>query len=526
MGSKARFVMVNLLAIVLLAGCATVGPDFKPPTASMEQQWKEKDPAALSDEPNDLDRWWELLGDPVLTRLISQARTGNLSLQAAGLRILEARARLAVVTGSLYPQQQNINGGVNAFGLSKNAANTDYISRNFQIYQLGFDAAWEIDFWGRFRRGIEAAGASVMATIAGYDDLLVSLQAEVAKTYVLLRTFQRRLDVARQNVAIMQRSLQIAEARFKSGAVSELDVQQAKAILAETKAMIPKLETGVRQSQNSLSILLGLAPGQIDQGVLEPAPIPQVPEKVAVGIPADLLRRRPDIRRAELQAAAQCAKIGVAKAELLPAFSLTGSIGLASLQDGSNGQDLGDFFDGDSLAWRAGFGFRWPILNYGRIKNKVRVQDARFQRALVNYRNAVLKAARETEDAMVAFAKSLHRLRFLSQSADSYTRSLQIATIQYREGLVDYQRVLDIQRYLTRQQDALAAAQGEVVINLIALYKALGGGWQTRETLEVVNAENRRQMNERTDWGGLLDDTKVEPSASPREYRWTRKVHW
>ncbi len=520
------FIGSILLVLSLLAGCATVGPDFQPPAANIQQQWKEKDPAAMSEQAENLAQWWQVFDDPTLDQLVGMAHQGNLTLQAAGLRILEARARLAVVTGKLYPQQQRISGSVNAIGLSKNSANVDFISRDFQVYQLGFDAAWELDFWGRYRRGIESAGASLMATIANYDDLLVSLQAEIARTYVLLRTYQKRLEVAHKNVEIMKRSLRIAEARFKSGAVSELDVQQAKALLAETTSMIPQLEIGIRQAQNSISILLGLPPGQLNKALLKPAPIPQAPEKIAVGIPADLIRRRPDIRMAELTAAAQCAKIGVAKADLFPAFSITGTISLATLHDGSNGRDAGDLFDGDSLSYQAGFGFRWPILNYGRIKNKIRVQDARFQQALVNYQNAVLKAAREAEDAMVAFSRSIRQLHFLNESVIAYERALAIATIQYREGLVDYQRVLDVQRFLTSQQDALAEARGKVVINLIALYKALGGGWRTRDSLEVINQQNRKQMAERTDWGGLLDSGRIDPADKPHEYRWTRKVSW
>lgn len=517
MGRSQYLIAIVLIVCTLLSGCAMVGPEFEPPSKEtvVPDQWSEADNPNVSTQTEEIARWWSVFNDPVLDELIRTAFEQNLSLQIAGIRILETRAHLAVVTGKLYPQKQEFSGGAYNFQLSKNATNFEFLSDSFQIYQMGFDAAWELDFWGRYRRGIESVQADLMASVANYDSVLVSLTAEVARTYILIRTFEERLAHALENVEIQKRSLSIAEAQFKGGAVSELDVQQAKAVLNDTLALIPELETGLRQARNSLSILLGMPPGGIDARLGSMGQIPIVPGTIAVGIPADLLRRRPDIQQAELQAAAQSAKIGVAKADLFPAIALTGTIGLSIFDDSNTDNSVGDFFDSDSLSYQYGIGFRWPILNYGRIKNAVRVQDARLQQLLVNYHNTVLKAASEVEDALVAFLRAQERTRLLAESVKAYKRALDLSLIQYREGLVDYQRVLDNLRFLTRQQDILTETSGRVAINLIAAYKAMGGGWQIRQGKEVIDPDNIQQMRERTNWGGLTDmeDLPVQPNT-------------
>jgi NodT family efflux transporter outer membrane factor (OMF) lipoprotein len=290
--------------------------------------------------------------------------------------------------------------------------------------------------------------------------------------------------------------------RFENGATSELDVQQAKSNLADTQALVPVLQRSLRQAQNGLSVLLGMPPSDLTQMLGGPGTIPTAPVQVAAGVPADLLRRRPDIQAAELEAAGLSALVGVAEADLYPSFSLLGSIGVQSSDTGSS--DAGDLFDSDSLFFSAGPAFRWNILNYGRIKNNVRVQDARLQQALVNYRNSVLTAYQEVEDAMVAFVQSQRESEFRATSAQAAARSTELANIQYREGLVDFQRVVDTERFLVAQQDQWTAVRGDVALNLIAMYKALGGGWEVREERAFVSEENRNEMAERTNWGDLL----------------------
>jgi outer membrane protein TolC len=336
------------------------------------------------------------------------------------------------------------------------------------------------------------------------------------------------LYIARENVSLQDRSLQIARVRFEAGDVTELDVSQARSLLAETQASVPRLEAQLRQAKNALALLLGLLPREIGPLLAESGTIPAVPENVAISVPAELLRRRPDIRLAESRMAAQSALIGVAKAELFPRFGLFGTIGLS----GSNaavtaagfpgGSTLSDLWDSDSLEYYGGFGFSWDIFNYGRIRNRVRVQDARFQQLLIDYRDTVLRAAQEIEDALSAFLRSREEVVFLDESASAARRSVQLSLIQYREGLVDYQRVIDSQRFQARAEDALTAAQGQVVLNLIATYKALGGGWEGRTSADFVPEDVRQQMQERTNWGDLLEPDEVEiiPEEQRLYWRW------
>ena len=498
----------SLFILVLMVGGCAVGPDFVRPDAPAEEKWIDTDLPQIKTEPADLTDWWKVFNDPLLDSLIETAYRQNLPLQIAGLRIMEARAQLGVAVGNKYPQLQQLSGSATAVEISDNAPNALAADKFYYNYELGFDAAWELDFWGRFRRGVESAQATYMASIAGYDNALVTLTAEVARAYVQIRTFEDRIRIADENVKIQKRSLEIAEARFEGGIVTELDVQQARALLNDTSASISRLRIGLRQTRHGLSILLGIPPGELKNVLTESASIPEVPPEVVVGIPADLLRRRPDIRNAELQAAAQSARIGVAKADLYPQFSLVGSIGLQSNEQGgitSNNAHFGDLFDSESITYFAGPSIQWPILNYGRIKSKVRVQDARFQQFIVNYQNTVLNAYREVEDAMVGFLNSKEQVVFLSDSVNASKRSVELSLIQYREGVADYQRVLDTQRFLTQEQDLLTSVNGEVALNLIAMYKALGGGWQMSEGKRFVNEETKEKMQERTNWGKTLE---------------------
>ena len=494
---------VGLALVLLITGCTTLGPDFKRPDAPAAATWQTTDDA-LAGEPVDQAEWWKLFNDPVLDELIDTAHRQNLPLQIAGLRILEARAQLGIARGNRYPQSQQVGASATANELSENSPNfSSSIDDEFANYQAGFDAAWELDFWGRFRRGIESADANLSATVADYNNALVSLSAEVARTYVTIRTLEERLHLARANIALQEESLRIATVRFKNGATSELDVQQATSNLADTQALVPVLLKSLRQANNGLSVLLGMPPADLTEMLGGTGTIPVAPVQAAAGVPADLLRRRPDVQAAELQAASQSARVGVAEADLYPSFSLVGSIGFQSSDTGSS--SAGDLFDSDSLFFSAGPSFRWNILNYGRIRNNVRVQDARLQQTLVIYRNTVFTAYREVEDAMVAFVQSQQESAFRATSAQAAARSTELANIQYREGSVDFQRVVDSERFLVAQQDQWTSARGDIALNLIAMYKALGGGWEIREDHDFVSEENRSEMEQRTNWGNLIE---------------------
>ena len=511
--------LLSLIVVTLLvSGCVKVGPDFVKPPAQVEEKWIEKDPKIKS-ELADHSSWWTVFNDPVLNSLVETAYKQNLPLRIAGLRILEARAQLGIAVGRIYPQLQQASGDISGNQISDNAPNAASANKFFYDFQAGFDAAWELDFWGRFRRGVESADANLNASVADYDDVLVSLVSDVAATYVQIRTFEERLKVALENVRVQEDSLRIAEVRFSAGAVTELDVTQAKALLRDTQSTIPVLQSGFRQAQNALSILLGMPPRDLQDLLGGLNAIPTTPTEVTVGIPAELLRRRPDIRRAELDAAAQSAQIGVAKADLFPAISISGSFGLESSAKGgrqSNRANFSDLFESNSFTYFFGPSVQWPILNYGRLKDNIRVQDARFQELVVNYQNTVLRAAQEVEDAIVAFLRTQEQARFLSESVESAKRSVELSLIQYREGATDYQRVLDSQGFLVQQQDRLTLSLGDVPTSLIAVYKALGGGWQIREGKDFIPEEIKTEMNSRTDWGDLL---KLEEVESPPKWK-------
>jgi NodT family efflux transporter outer membrane factor (OMF) lipoprotein len=505
------------ILMLMISGCAMVGPDYVKPEAPQPEKWLEANQPKIETKDADVRDWWTVFRDPVLNKLIEAAYQQNLPLQIAGLRIYEARAQLGIAFGFQYPQTQQGAGSGSLNQISKNAPNSAGADRYYSSYDIGLDAAWELDVWGKFRRAVQTGVANLETTIANYDDILVSLTAEVARTFIVLRTSEQRLEVARENVTIQKRSLEIADVRFKAGAVTELDVTQARSLLNNTEASIPGFKTDIRQAKNALAILLGKLPGEIDAMLGGSGLIPRIPNQVAVGIPAELLRRRPDIRVAERQLAAQSARIGFAKADLFPHFSLFGSWGFQTAGQTdfrSNNSEFSDLFKNNSIGYSTGGGFNWDLFNYGRITNQVRVEDARFQELAVNYEDTVIRAAREVEDAMVGFLQSQNIVGFLANAVKASKRSVDLSMIQYREGLTDYQRVLDTQRDLARQQDNLVFTTGSVAQNLIALYRSLGGGWQMRAGNDFIPASLKEEMEGRTNWGNMLSPKETESPPS------------
>ena len=505
------------IAALFLTACTQVGPDFDEPEAPELEGWLESANERIAPDGGDQRDWWKNFNDPALEELIQHAYRNNPTLEIAGLRVYEGRANLGIATGLKYPQIQRLSGGVERVELSENAEPIsnlpqfviDGTDTTFTNYRIGFDAVWEIDFWGRFSRIEQAAVANLSAQTAAYDAVLVSLTGEVASTYILLRTLEERLAVARSNEKIQQRGFEISSVRFRNELTSELDPSQARVLLSNTRASIPRLESALRQAENALSQLLGMTPGGVRQIIGGAGQIPQTPATVAVGLPADLLRRRPDIRQAEFLAATQSAAIGVAKSDLYPAFRLGGAIGYAA-------DSTSDLADSDSLFSIGGIRFGWNIFNYGRIKNKVRANDARFQQTLAGYERAVLNAAREVENGQTAFLRSHEEVGHLQASSDAAQRAVDIALLQYRDGIVDYNSVLLTQRSLLLQQDLLTSARGRLAGNLVGLYRALGGGWQLREGENFVSEEVRETMQERTDWDDLLD-AEADPEENQEQ---------
>jgi NodT family efflux transporter outer membrane factor (OMF) lipoprotein len=487
-----------------------VGPDFEKPAAPVSKGWIDSGAAEIARRPSRSPNWWAALGDPVLTRLVKLAQDQNPKLLAAGVRVIEARAQLGVAIGEFYPQQQQATASL---AYNRIPGSVPYKLDQNEFWQATFGAqmAWEIDVWGKIRRGIESADEAFLGSVADYDDVLVTLIGDVASTYVKIRTFEAQLAIARDNLARQQQALRIAEARFKGGVVTKRDVYQAENVLGSTEASIPKLNLERRRATNALSVLLGLPPEPLDRLLAGGSGIPVAPEQLALGIPADLLRRRPDIRKAELKAAAQCAQIGVAKSDLYPAFYLTGYVGTLSTDIGR--ADLGRLFNASTLAYSVGPQVKWNILNYGQITNNIRVQDAKLQEYLVDYRKAVLTAQEEVENGIAEFGRSREEAASLRKSVAAAEGALNIALLEYKEGVADFTTVLNAEQSLFKAQDDLASTEGRITQGVIKAYRAMGGGWELRQDRDFVPEATRREMARRTDWGEWLTPGLLRPAA-------------
>jgi NodT family efflux transporter outer membrane factor (OMF) lipoprotein len=490
-------VVASLIAVLSLGGCTgpreyvhngfKVGPNYCPPGAQVADNWIDAADKRVRTESEDLSRWWQVFNDPVLDGLVYDAYHQNLTLREAGFRVLQARAQLAISVGNLFPQTQYASGDFTRNAASAETANNIFdfgipgTRRFFSQWDFGFNVGWELDFWGRFRRAIESNQANLGATVADYDDVLVTLLGDVATNYVQLRTLQQQIDYARFNVELQRQTLTIVEARFKAGTTSELDVRQSRSTLAQTEAGIPELEISARQAANRLCILMGIPPQDL-QARLGTAPIPTAPTEVAIGIPADLLRRRPDVRRAERQAAAQSAQIGVAEADFYPAISIVGTIGWSA-------ESFPDLFRSSALQGSVGPSFQWKILNYGRILNNVKLQKAKFQELVTAYEQSVLNGNVEAENGLVTFLRAQSRTRLQAVSVDEAQKAVALGLVQYKAGTVDFTRITQLEQNLVLQQNTLAQARGEIGQGLIQVYRAMGGGWEIRNTgLEPVEA--------------------------------------
>jgi len=486
-----------LAGAALLGACTTVGPNVERPDMPPSlADWDggalaALDAAPAADKGGSLQQWWRGFDDAVLDGLIAEAQRVNPTARAAALRIMEARAQLGIAGSSRYPQGQQLGGELLRVG-QRRAGGPD---SSITSAGADFNISWEIDFWGKFQRSIEAADAGYLASIAGYDDVQVLMAAQVASLYCTIRTTEARLLIARDNAAMQRRSLEITELLFSTGHDAELDVQQARTLYLGTLATIPPLEAGLRQAQNALATLLARAPGPLPEMAAGRQGIPRAGLGMIVDLPADLLRRRPDVRAVEMQLAAQSALIGVSAAELYPSISLLGAVGLSATS-----------IDGAPrvLDWALGSGLLWNVFDHGRLRHSVLVQDARFQQLYEQYQGAVLNAAREVDDAATGFARTGAQIVLLEDAVKAALRSLDIASFQYREGLNDFQRVLDAQRTLYSQQELLATSRGNLAQSLIAVYKAMGGGWEQGRSRPLLDDATRTRMERRSDWRGLL----------------------
>ena len=462
---------IPFLLAGLLAGCA-VGPDYHPPKTAAPAQWVSPQAGGETNLPAAGAAWGKSFHDAELDSLAVRAAQSNLNLRAAVARVREARAAARVVSAGSSPTLD----AAGSYARNRYSANgfppfPPGVPVEADVYQAGFDAAWELDVFGGTRRAGEAARADVEAAEFGRRDLLITLFAEVARNYVQARSFQRRLAVASENISAQEQILALTRDRFAKGLTGELDVQEADALLATTRAQSPVFETGFRDAVYHLGLLLGQPPGALLEELTNAAPIPAAPPVVPVGLPSDLVQRRPDVRQAERQLAAATARVGAAASDLYPKFSLTGDVGLQSISPG-------DWFSAGSRYWTAGPTVQWRIFDAGRIRAGIRVQNARVDQALAAYEQSMLAAFTDVETALTAYAREQTRRQSLAHAAQASEQAVALALDLYQHGLADFLRVLEAQRSLYQSQDALIESDRAVSADLIALYKALGGGWE------------------------------------------------
>jgi outer membrane protein TolC len=509
---------------LLLSACTVLGPDYEAPqNIPLPKKWQ---PAQAETESREVSNWWTLFNEPVLNELIELGAKQNLSVEAAGLRIVQSRAALGISDALIFPQQQSVSG---------NAPKIYQNEKSFNSAALGLDAAWEMDIWGKYARGIETSEANLYASIASYRDVLVTVTAEIARNYINYRTAEERIYLSRQNITIQERVVAMTQVQYDSGNVSELDVQQAKTQLYATQAALPTLNIARLQSANAIAVLVGRLPENItpmlaleeskqapgyDERMAHAATksadddtfiaeynsrslIPIAPP-IARSIDPSLIRRRPDLQVAELQAKAQNARIGARQTDLYPQFFLFGRIGL------SDTVRTGDSFSAsNSVTAAIGPGFSWNIFQYDRIKNQVRIEDALFQESLTNYNQQVLEAVREVSNALIAYEFLQQQAEFNFAAVEASIRAFNISATQYNNGLVTYQRLLSTVEKMTLREDTYAQTKGNIANNVIALYKALGGGWDQHGDIPLVKPDIMEQMINRTDWGEYLQPEKL-----------------
>lgn len=503
----------GIFASFLLLSACMVGPNYKEPKTAVAYHWAKKD-KSVKEAPFRQVTWWNVFHDPNLKRLIYLGYHHNISLQSAGVRVLQARAQLAQAVGALYPQQQAAAGSLSYYRLGGNYLQS-VLPSTFYSSSLGLAANWEIDFWGKYRRAIQAKDAEFLSSLAAYDNALVTLTADIASDYIQIRMSESLIAVTQQNIDVQRMSLHLTESRFRSGEVSLLDVEQAKTELAETEAQLPELVSNLQSEKDALAILLGTVPNEVDQLLNKHMGIPHAPAHIAIGIPRETIARRPDIQQAREDAIQQMATVGQTKANLYPAFSLTGNFSFAG--NTINGQTLGNMFNLSNFNIITGPALNWPILNYGQITNAVRAQDAVFQQALLNYVDLVLKAQKEVQDGITRYIEAKKTKRSLTQASTSAVKATQLTLIQYKEGEDQYTTVLYAEQQQLRVQTSLVKAQASVPLALVELYRALGGGWQIRKGSDIVPYRIKEEMAARTDWGHLLEESNHTPPMTKKQ---------
>jgi NodT family efflux transporter outer membrane factor (OMF) lipoprotein len=519
-----------------------VGPNYQTPKSDVESRWVESI-AVSKIAPAGADAfWWRKLNDPVLNHLVEIAYKNNPTLQMAGVSILGARAQLNHAIGNLFPQQQGVSGGSSWYYLTPNGSGGNSSSQfqpgtplgqafsqqlsnnlnsggsqlgpNLYLSQFLFNSSWEIDFWGKYRRQVQADKASYLSSVAAYDNALVTLLGDVANSYINIRTTQQLIQVTQENIALQKESLRIATERFKAGQVSQQDPEEAQTELSQTESQIPSLENTLQQAKNGLAVQLGMTPAAVEP-LIKPGHLPTPPSRIVAGIPVDLLRRRPDVRMAGLNAASQSALIGVQEANILPAFSLTGTFGYAN--QANNNYSLGNIFTWQNSIVASGASFSMPVFNYMRLVNNVRVQNATFQSAVLNYQNTVLNAQKEVENGLSQFSYGKQGVAYLQSAVSSAKTSTELSLYRYKCGQTDYTTVLTIEQQLMSVEESLVSAQGNVLLGLVSAYRSLGGGWEIREAGDVVSPEVKKELQKTFWWGQMMKPSQHLPDVPPED---------
>ena len=479
--SLCKLLLFTSMVISMLQGCITVGPDYHPPQPKMPDAWHQELTRGPAEGEAKLQTWWKAFNDPVLDSLIDQAAAGNLDMREAAARIMEAQARRGIATGERFPDIDS-SGVAERRRYSEDFAVPSFDGkRTDYFYGLRLGGSWEVDFWGRIRRLVESAEADLEASIEAYRDVQVLLYAEIALNYVEVRTLQARIRFAKANVENQRDTLEITKARLKAEISPELDVRQAELNLARTESIIPTLRSSMIKAINRLGVLIGEFPSALHDELSSTAPIPQPENKIMISLPANLLRQRPDIRQTERELAVQTARIGVATSDLYPRLYLLGDFGF---------EGTSDILDYKKRSWSLGPSFRWNIFDGGRVRNYIKVEDARTEQALVLYEQTVLNALEDVENALVSYAEENERRELLKNSVEAAQKSVKLVKTLYITGLTDFQNILDMERSLFEQQDGFAASKGRVTQNLIRIYRALGGGWELENIEPKAHAEN------------------------------------
>jgi len=479
-----KLIPLLALALILLQGCFGIGPklgpDYSTPQLEMQDAWHQAITDGLVEGEANLQTWWTVFNDPVLDGLIESAGEGNLQLKDAFARIKEARANRGIAAGERFPDLDSTGDARRRRSPHTFLPPTTQRSRTDEFFKFGGEGSWEIDFWGRIDRSIESTDASLAASVEDYRDVLVVLYAEVSTNYVEVRALQDRIKYVRGNIETQRKSLQLTKDRFDAGLAPDLDVQQAELNLAKTESTLPTLQMLLVQTINRLGVLLGEHPSALHDELEKLASIPKPTEHIMVGLPVELLRQRPDIRQAERELAAQTALIGVAKADLYPSFSLFGTFEVAA-------NDFSDVFSySKSRMHSFGPSFHWNIFDGGRVRNQIRVEDARTEQALVRYEQTVLNALEDVENAMVSYIQEDIRREALERSVMAARKSTELVGTLYVNGLTDFQNVQEMERFQFEQEDQFAESEGQVIQNLISIYRSLGGGWNPESTQRVL----------------------------------------